>query len=249
MKTSNKTLNIFILCIATAFLSACGSDSNNAATPIPKVPAPTPTPARDYQISILNLTAGQIFSPIALVAHDDSYRAFNIGDVSTVGLEVLAEGGDNTDFLAEANAETGVFLTVSGSGPVVPGATEVLTFSVRDGLEVGMMLSTVTMLINTNDAITAAQSLSIENLAVGESLTIHTVSFDTGTEANSEGVGSIPGPVDGGEGFNADRDDLIDIIHGHSGVVTADDGLANSILNGINRWDNPVAKVTVTRMQ
>jgi len=25
---------------------------------------------------------------------------------------------------------------------------------------------------------------------------------------------------------------LIDIIHGHSGVVTADDGLANSILNG-----------------
>ncbi|PHQ61813.1 MAG: hypothetical protein COC08_03300, partial [Maribacter sp.] len=33
-----------------------------------------------------------------------------------------------------------------------------------------------------------------------------------------------------GEGFNATRDD-VDRVHAHPGVISADDGLANSVLS------------------
>jgi len=242
-----KKLLITSLCLFG--LTACDGNSENfqpAAEITPAPPAPAPV-MQEYQIEVTNLTFAQPLSPIALIAHDDRYRAFSIGDVASTGLEVLAEGGSNVDFLAEVDLETGVFGTMSAAGPTFSGDTEVLNLSIEEDDVPGMMLSIVSMLINTNDAITAVQSLSIENLQPGEMMSVTSISYDSGTEANTEALGTIPGPVDGGEGFNALRDDLEDQIRGHSGVVTIDDGMPNSILGEMHRWDNPVARITITR--
>ncbi len=236
-----------ILALST-LLTACDSNNNNGvATP---TPAPiTPPVLFTYQVEVINLTAGQIFSPIALVAHDDRYQAFNVGEVATTGVEILAEDGDNTEFLNEASMSEGIRITMSADGPTMPGITAVFLVSIEEDEVPGTMISLATMLINTNDAMTAALGLNVEDLTVGETFAVTTISYDAGTEANSEAPGTIPGPADGGEGFNAVRDDVMDIIRGHSGVVTSDDGLASSTLNQLHRWDNPVARVTVSRIQ
>ncbi|MBL4679244.1 MAG: spondin domain-containing protein [Pseudomonadales bacterium] len=239
-----KKLLITSLCLFG--LAACDRNSDNFQPAAEIVPAPAPV-MQEYQIEITNLTLAQPLSPIALITHDDRYRAFSIGDVASTGLEVLAEGGSNVDFLAEVDLEAGVFSTMSAAGPTFPGNTEVLNLSIEGDDVAGMMLSIVSMLINTNDAITAVQSLSIENLQPGEMMSVMSISYDSGTEANTEALGTIPGPVDGGEGFNVLRDDLEDQIRGHSGVVTVDDGMPNSILGEMHRWDNPVARITITR--
>jgi len=58
----------------------------------------------------------------------------------------------------------------------------------------------------------------------------------------------VPGPAAGGEGFNVTRDDLVDRVTVHAGVVTRDDGLSTSALDVSHRFDNPVARIVVTRI-
>lgn len=54
-----------------------------------------------------NLTNAQPLSPVALVAHDGTFSAFELGQRASEGLEVLAEGGDNSQFISEAETIIG----------------------------------------------------------------------------------------------------------------------------------------------
>ena len=47
----------------------------------------------------------------------------------------------------------------------------------------------------------------------------------------------------------ADRGDLRDAVFVHSGAVTADDGLESSALDSSHKWDNPVMRVSIERIQ
>ena len=71
---------------------------------------------------------------------------------------------------------------------------------------------------------------------------------DAGTEVNSEAAGTMPGPADGGEGFNATRTDT-GYVAMHPGVVTVDDGLTNSVLTVQHKFDNPAVRIMVTRIE
>ena len=104
------------------------------------------------------------------------------------------------------------------------------------------------MLVNTNDAITGINGVDISALAAGDSITLRSIAYDAGTEANTEAAAHIPGPAVGGEGFNAARDDLADRVAMHTGVVSQDDGKAGSALTGQHRFDNPVAAVRIERI-
>ena len=73
------------------------------------------------------------------------------------------------------------------------------------------------------------------------------IAYDAGTEADTELAAEIPGPVGGGEGFNAARDDQGDRVSMHSGVISQDDGLVTSDLTGQHRFDNPVVRVLIER--
>lgn len=224
--------------------SAC-SDSDPAGTAaIPPMPA-----MATFEVAVSNLTNSQPLSPIGVVVHEPGFSAFDIGSSASVGLEMLAESGDNSQFLSDAMATGIVVLTASGTGVIMPGTGETVTFSVLESSIPVFELSLMTMLVNTNDAITGVKEISLDGMGAGDSVTVRTIAYDSGTEANSESGSTVPGPAAGGEGFNAARDDIADIVTMHAGVVTQDDGFATSALGEAHRFDNPVAQVTLTRTQ
>ena len=49
---------------------------------------------RKFEITITNLTRGQVFSPPIAVGHDRDFSLFRLGDEASPELAALAEGGD-----------------------------------------------------------------------------------------------------------------------------------------------------------
>lgn len=246
MRSSIRTCRHYLLILFSAlFVQAC---DNNNATPAPPPPPPPPPPAMaSFDVTVTNLTNAQPFSPVAVIAHNDGYSVFTIGAPATVGLEMLAEGGDNAMLLGDADADAAVLTTGSGAAPIGPGGSETVTIDVLESDLPGLLISVSTMLVNTNDAITGVNGIDVSGLATGDTWTGRGPAYDAGTEANTELAGEIPGPAGGGEGFNAARDDRLDAVTMHSGVVSQDDGLATSALSGQHRFDNPVVMVRIER--
>lgn len=211
----------------------------------------TTTQALRYQVSLTNLTNGQPMSPVAMVLHTSGYTAFETGAMASLGIEKLAEGGDSTDLIADAQASTAVVDTaVAGAGPFMPGNSVMADLESQSGS--GLMISVAAMLGNTNDAFAGANGVAVPGLAVGQSHSMLVHAYDAGTEANTESTGTIPGPADGGTGFDMARDEYAagsDYVSIHRGVVTVDDGLSSSVLDESHRWLGPVAKLTVMRIQ
>lgn len=234
-----------ILPVILCAVAAC-SDSNNTPPPVAPAPEPPPPPPNaTFEVTAVNLTTGQPLSPLAAIVHDDSFRAFTVGEAASAGLELLAEAGDNSQFLDEVEGAA----EASGENPVGPGASDTLTLELDGDDTSAALLSVMTMLVNTNDAIAGVNGVDLSGMEVGDRRVISSIAYDAGTENNREAPGTIPGPADGGEGFNEARDDIADQVTMHGGVVTSDDGLGGSVLTQEHRFDNPVARFVVTRTQ
>jgi len=203
-----------------------------------------------YSITLTNLTAGQPLSPLALTLHKPEFSAFHVGMPASIGLEKIAESGDVSEYLAAAAADAMVLSSVKADGITMPGATSslILSAAVAPDMMNHLSLSLLSMLVNTNDAFTGINAINLGKLMVGESMTLDTLSYDAGTEWNSETMATIPGPAANGEGFNAARDDIANQVTMHTGIVTLDDGKSDSALSNMHKWDNPVTRVTITRM-
>ncbi len=234
--TSKSANQLLIAALLTFGLTACGDDGYEEKEAV--VPPPAAM-EYSYDITITNLTYAQPLSPITVALHGDS-KMWQIGEVASVALEKLAEGGDNTDFLA---LETNLATTASES-PVVPGSSVTLNITTAD--QMANYLTVATMLVNTNDAFTGLTGVDISTLAVAQEKSWLLNVYDSGTELNNEAAGTIPGPADGGTGYDAARDD-INLIGYHSGIVSQDDGLSNSVLTQAHRFDNPAVKLTINR--
>ena len=230
---------------ASLLVAACGGGGGGSVD-VPPVPPETTV---DFEVTVVNLTNAQPLSPPGVVVHEGAFRVFEVGTAATVGLEELAEGGDPAALLAEADGQDGVLQTLSFDGPVPPGATSTSQFTVVESELRELSVSVATMLVNTNDAFTAVNSAEgFDQMAPGSTVSFRTIAYDAGTEADTEAPGTIPGPADGGEGFNADRDDEFDRVSMHGGVVSASAGLATSRLTDQHRFDNPVAEIRITRL-
>ena len=230
-----------------AVAAGCDSSNNNGNnTPPPVQPLPT---MATFEVTVTNLTNAQPLSPVAVIAHGSGYQVFAVGSPATLGLEELAEGGSNAALLAEADANTGnVAATASGAAPVGAGASETISIEVLEQTLPGLRMSTSTMLVNTNDAITMLNGVSVADMAPGDVISMRTIAYDAGTEADTEEAQHIPGPAGGGEGFNAARDDEFDRVSMHTGVVGNDDGFATSDLNNQHKFDNAVAGFRIERI-
>lgn len=229
-----------IIAVTTCLLllSACGSDNNTVVGPT--TPPPAPTPAEySYAVTVTNLTYAQPLSPLAVVLHNDN-KMWVTGEAASAALEKLAESGDNSDFIADSNA----LASNSGEGVVMPGLTDTIVVNTTD--RNATFLTAATMLVNTNDAFAGLTSVDISSMAIDDVKSWSLNVYDSGTEANSEAIGTIPGPADGGTGFDEARDD-VDFVAYHSGVVSQDDGLSSSVLTQAHRFDNPAIKLTITR--
>ncbi|RDV28097.1 hypothetical protein DXV75_03795 [Alteromonas aestuariivivens] len=219
--------------LACVGLAACGhNDDNN------DVPAPVEV---SYRVTVTNLTSGQALSPIAFLAHSAG-KLWEVGHSASESVALMAESGDNSEML---NAD-GVIMGVSGEMPLAPGESVELILSLEP--QPSLMLSVAGMLVNTNDGFTGVTGLEATVLAIGESHEFYTRAYDAGTEANTELKGTIPGPADGGEGVSEGRE-AHDTVAMHPGVVTRQDGLAESVLQAEHKFDNPVAKISLQRLE
>lgn len=229
------TIRLLVISSLAGLLFGCGSSGDNSDGGSMK----------RYQVSVTNISYGQPLAPLALVMHEEDYLAWQVGMAASSGLELLAEGGDNSEFLQEA-MDRKVLQAASSEGVIVPG--EAGSVEVELHSRQFLQLTLATMLVNTNDAYTGVSALDISALKVGDTIKQTLFVYDAGTEANSEMDGSIPGPADSGEGFNATRDDLDRVAH-HPGVATAVANHSESVLDHSHRFDSPVAMLQITRLK
>jgi hypothetical protein len=241
-KSRKTTVNSAVLTFVLALgLTACGDNDNDTVVEEP-TPAPAPVPADyTYNITVTNLTYAQPLSPLAVALHAEG-TMWAIGTEASVALEKLAEGGDNTDFLAQAV----VLASSSDEAPIGPGASSTISITTND--RTATHFTSTTMLVNTNDAFSGLTGVDISEMALNDSMSWHLNVYDAGTEGNSEVAGSIPGPADGGTGYDEARDD-VNFVALHSGVVSQHDGLSDSVLTQSHRFDNPAITLTITRTE
>lgn len=219
-------------------LTACGGGGDGSSSSDASTTA-------TYRVSLTNITHNQPISPPAVILHTGGYTAWRLGEAVSEAMEQLAEAGDPNDLVSEASANPNVLGFTAGSGVIVPGAEDNFDISVESSTLT--RVSIATMLVNTNDAFSGIDDQPLGALAVGSSITFTVPAYDAGTEANSEDAASVPGPAAGGEGFNALRND-VDWVRVHPGVISSEDGLTGSALDGSHRFDNPVIKLTITRI-
>jgi len=233
-KSSLIKSKLTVITTLALLLSACNDNDDQVVV--------TPPPAEySYSVTITNLTYAQPLSPLGVILHNDN-KMWMVGDASSLALEKLAEGGNNTDFLADSNA----IAASSSEGVILPGTMTTINISTTDRM--ATYFTAATMLVNTNDAFSGLTGIDISTMVVDDTKSWNLNVYDAGTELNSEAVGTIPGPADGGTGFDATRDD-VDFVGYHSGVVSQNDGLYSSVLTQAHRFDNPAIKLTITRTQ
>jgi hypothetical protein len=244
-RNSQHYYQAIIAIIVSISLTACNDNDNAIIEEAPVVVAPiaepmpvTPT-EYSYSLTVTNLTYAQPLSPIAVALHGAT-TLWQVGQPASIALEKLAEGGDNNDFIALPDN----LATTTSEGPVGPGASVTLDISTTEPM--ATYLTMATMLVNTNDAFSGLTGVDISTLTLNQVKSWHLSVYDSGTEQNSEALGTIPGPADGGVGYDSTRND-IDLVGYHSGVVSQHDGLSNSILLEAHRFDNPAVKLTITR--
>ncbi|WP_028114322.1 spondin domain-containing protein [Ferrimonas kyonanensis] len=235
----NRSLPILTL-TAASLLAGCSDNDSNAIIPEPQEPE-----MATFEVTVINLTAAQPMSPVAAYLHNGTASGWRFGQAASVELEQLAEAGDGSGWLSRAT-DNGAFATASGDGILMPGASQTLSLTLETGNT--LMLTSATMLVNTNDAFAGINGWDLTDLAVGDSMTVTLPVYDAGTEANSELAATIPGPAGGGAGFDSSRDD-VDFVARHPGVVGNQDGAADSALDGRHSFDAPVARLTVMRSQ
>ncbi|MGZ9899570.1 spondin domain-containing protein [Shewanella gaetbuli] len=241
MKRTDLTFkpSLVAIVLATTLLSACGDDNDNMPTVEPTPPAAV---MQTFTVTVTNLTANQPLSPVFLAAHNAETYLWKVGQPASVAIEMIAEGGDASGLEALENLTA----SVTGTNPILPGMSETLTLSVEESAVANISLAA--MLGNTNDGFTGVNSYNIAGMEVDAPIMMRRMAYDAGTEVNSEAKGTIPGPADGGEGFNEQRDD-INFVHGHPGVISQYDGLADSVLMPSHRFDNPVVAIKIVRTE
>ena len=196
----------------------------------------------EYSVTVTNLTHSQPLSPPAAMLHKSTFSAWTVGMAASDQLEQLAEGGDSSGLLSLQPDS----VSYSADAPLLSG--ESINFSLISRKRSHTHLTLAGMLVNTNDAFSGINAMELDELESGHTRVVYSYALDAGTEANSELAGTIPGPADGGEGFNVSRDDVTSVVTHHGGIVSQDDGNAGSVLTEAHRFDGPVLRIEITAM-
>ncbi len=211
--------------------------------------------ASDYEITVTNITNGIHFTPLIAAAHTPEAFMFRLGTESSAELQAIAEGGDTSamnDLLTSIGASV-----ANGEGLVAPGQS--VTLTINDA-PAGSVFSLSSMLLPTNDGFFGVDSVALPE--AGESVTLFSRGYDSGTEANDELVGSgapgvagfpAPPPVvasgtgTGGDGINTSAEGYVHVHRGVLGDLNPTGGVSD-INAAEHRWLNPVARIVISRI-
>ncbi len=225
--------------------------------PVVEITITRVAPVRHYEVTIENLTDGQPLTPPLLATHSRTADVFTVGEAASFGLKEIAENGNLAPLVDALNGSGNVFDVVTGAAPLVPAGTPgsalfdddaTLTITADSGAQ---FLSFVSMLICTNDGFTGLDALALP-AHVGEAVTVYSDGYDAGTEINTEDFADMVPPCQGLVGVASDdagtgmsNPALAEggVIAHHGGVLGGDD-----LVPGVHDWENPVVKITVTRI-
>jgi len=210
------------LALATSLLT--GVSSNAAAEDM-------------YEVKITNLTAGQVFSPVLVVSHWRDIALFKLGEPASEGLAALAEGGATQPIIDAVSGNFRIRGAAVSDGPVMPGATATVMLPVNRGGKVSL----ASMLVNTNDAFVALDTVT----GYSPARTYYALAYDAGSEMNDELCSNIPGPACAGQGnenggvpgTGGEGEGFVHVHRGVHGIGDLDESMTD--------WRNPVAKVSI----
>lgn len=204
-----------------------------------------------YLVTITNIGRGQPLTPAAVLTHDKDFSLFTEGSPASPELVPIAEDADLEPLIAAASqsAEVHDVQVVGGTGPIVPPGSTRGARVIRPGEAASVVvearssfkrISLVGMLASTNDGFYALNGVRLNYQGVA---TYYSPAWDAGSEVNDEDCATVPGPpcgnffvrnTAGAEGF----------VHIHSGIH----GI-KSLVPATSDWRNPVAKITIQRVQ
>ena len=79
--------------------------------------------SKTYEVTITNLTKGQIFTPVLAATHKSDIAFFELGAPAIEQLELLAEDGATDPLNDLLMSVPELVQDTSGTGPIMPGAT------------------------------------------------------------------------------------------------------------------------------
>jgi hypothetical protein len=215
--------------------------------------------ARQYEVTITNLTAGQPLTPPVVATHGGKHAVFEIGQPASVGVREIAENGNSAPLLAFLEADPlnrfGGFAE-STTGPLVPADLpgdamfdQSATLNVS-GDPKHNRLSFVSMLICTNDGFTGGDSLKLPR-KVGRATMATSAAYDAFTELNTEDYGDIVPPCQGlvGDSSGEPGTGASDPALAEGGVISHHAGIqgGSDLKPELHGWTDPVAQIRVER--
>jgi hypothetical protein len=194
--------------------------------------------AQEVEVKIVNITKGQVFSPVIAWSHSRSFIPFfDFGKPASDELRDIAENGDfgAMETFLTGDAEVRQIATTS---PIPPGGEAVLTLDTAGGAR---QISLASMLVNTNDTFLALRGVGVPRL----SGTFFSPGIDSGTEENNEDCAFIPGPACPEGSGNAEAPE------GAEGYVFIQEGIhgVDDLVPAEQDWRTPVAYVEITRQK
>ena len=215
--------------------------------------APEMPVSQMFEITLTNLTtgehgvSGQTFSPAIFATHPAGVKIAEVGQPANPALVALAEGGDTSGLAAIATAAgANVMIAMNADGTrryTMPGQSTTITVTAD---MVNSSLSVGSMLVSTNDAFIAAVDVPLfdENGDPVE-MTLDLMSYDAGSEENTEMASDIPGPLGLDEATDPPMSN--ERVPTEGGVIAAHEGIQGvGDVGEAFAWEEPTAMLTIT---
>jgi hypothetical protein len=204
----------------------------------------------EYEVTIINMSHSQPFSPGVLVTHDGSANLFTAGHPASEGIRLIAENGDPSTAVTGLSGAAGVSDVVATTAPVHrkggPGPDALTAYI--SASESARYLSLASMLICSNDGFIGLNSVELPKGP--ETGVYFPMAYDAGTEANDELYTSVVdpcgavGPVSVAPDGQNNRTATSENIAEHAGFTGVGDMDADAY-----NWRNKIARVTVRRIR
>ena len=194
---------------------------------------PAAADAQAYEITVTNLTKGQILSPPIVFTHRGSFALFTPGEPAIPELAAVAEDAASDALVALLGTEPGVADVSIGGGVVLPGESTTIPVSAAGDRR---YVTALGMLVTTNDAFFAGTAR-----VTGLTTSLYAPAWDAGSEVNTQDCAHIPGPPCGNGGVRVE-DGAEGYVYIHSGIQDR-----GSLDPQDHDWRNPVAKVVIRR--
>lgn len=188
---------------------------------------------KTYDVTITNVTRGQVVTPPIVIVHSNAYSLFQSGAAASDELVTLAETGNPGPLAAAAGAAAGVADVATHDNVLMPGESVTLTVSAGNGAK---YLSAAAMLAVTNDGFAAVRGVRLPR---STPVTIGADVYDAGSEANNEGAAFVPG-LGGGDRDTAGAEGF---VHVHGGIHGGAD-----LDPAAHDWRNPGVEITIQRV-